>query len=138
MTFEECELSILRNAVDHIEDKQGKKKLSDPEIKKIIEIVENFLKSTKRMCYGGTAINNLLPKNDQFYNKDVELPDYDFFSPDPVRDAKNLANIYFKHGYEEVEAKEDMSGLISPLQCKRRRDSERMRRKSYNPGRDRL
>ena len=108
MTFEECELSILRNAVDHIENKQGKKKLSDPEIKKIIEIVENFLKSTKRMCYGGTAINNLLPKNDQFYNKDVELPDYDFFSPNPVQDAKNLANIYYKEGYEEVEAKAGM------------------------------
>ena len=53
MTFEECELSILRNAVDHIEDKQGKKKLSDPEIKKIIEIVENFLKSTKRILIEG-------------------------------------------------------------------------------------
>jgi hypothetical protein len=108
MTNEECELSILRGAVDKIEDRQGRKKLSNPEIKKIIEIVENFLKNTKRLCYGGTAINNLLPKSDQFYDKDIELPDYDFFSPNPVKDAKNLADIYYKKGYNEVEAKAGM------------------------------
>ena len=108
MSNEECELSILRGAVDKIEDQQGRKKLSNPEIKKIIEIVENFLKNTKRLCYGGTAINNLLPKSDQFYDKDIELPDYDFFSPNPVKDAKNLADIYYKKGYNEVEAKAGM------------------------------
>jgi hypothetical protein len=102
------ELSILRGAIGEIENKQGRKKLSNPEVKKIIEIIENFLRKTKLLCYGGTAINNLLPKSDQFYDKDVELPDYDFFSPNPVKHAKDLANLYYKKGYNEVEAKAGM------------------------------
>ena len=61
--------------------------------------METFLKNKRRVCYGGTAINNILPLDDQFYNKDVELPDYDFFSPEPLKDAKELANIYYKKGF---------------------------------------
>ena len=108
MTFEECELAIVRQAVQMIEDKAGKKKINTPEIQDIIHIVESFLQETKRICYGGTAINNLLPIYEQFYNKEIELPDYDFYSPDPLNDAKNLADIYHKKGYTEVEAKSGM------------------------------
>ena len=54
------------------------------------------------------AINNLLPIEDQFYDKDIELPDYDFFSPTPLQDAKKLADIYFEKGFKEVEAKAGM------------------------------
>ena len=90
MSFEECELTILRAAVDKIGMKSGKIKINNPEIKQIIEIVEIFLQKTKRICYGGTAINNILPLQDQFYDKTIELPDYDFFSPNPVEDAKKL------------------------------------------------
>ena len=105
MSFEECELAILRAAVDKIDKKTGTKKINNPEVQEIIEIVESFLKSTKRICYGGTAINNILPLEDQFYDKNVELPDYDFFSPNPLNDAKKLADIYYDRGFMEVEAK---------------------------------
>ena len=105
VNFEEMELIILRQAVDKIEKKLGYKQINNPEIKEIILIVEDFLKKTKRICYGGTAINNILPLEDQFYDKSIELPDYDFYSPDPLNDAKKLANIYYKKGFDEVEAK---------------------------------
>lgn len=105
MTFQECELAILRHAVDKIEIKTGRKMIKNPQIQEIIHIVENFLKLKKRVCYGGTAINNILPESDQFYDKSVELPDYDFFSPDPLNDAIYLADMYHKEGFEEVEAK---------------------------------
>lgn len=107
-TFEEKELNILRNAVDKIEKKTGYTLINNPSIKTIIEIVEQFLKDRKRICYGGTAINNILPLEDQFYDKKVELPDYDFYSPDPLKDAKDLADIYYSKGFEEVEAKSGM------------------------------
>merc|ERR1711991_188121 len=71
----------------------------------IINIVENFLRINKQVCYGGTAINNILPLEDQFYDKSFELPDYDFFSKTPLRDAKKLADLYYKEGFTEVEAK---------------------------------
>ena len=103
--FREKELDILRNAVDIAEKSQKQKIISSPIIKRIIKIVETFLQDNKLMCYGGTAINNILPEHDQFYNKATEIPDYDFFSPNALVDAKKLADIYFKEGFDEVEAK---------------------------------
>jgi hypothetical protein len=105
MSFEDCELAILRVAVDNAENKIGKRIVNSPEIKGIISIVENFIKKKNLICYGGTAINNILPKEDQFYNKDVEIPDYDFFSPNALHDSKELADLYVKEGFQEVEAK---------------------------------
>jgi len=105
MKFEDCELAILRTAVDKAEDIQGRKVVNSPEIKRIITIVENFIRNKKLICYGGTAINNILPKKDQFYNKDIEIPDYDFYSSNALHDAKELADLYVKEGFIEVEAK---------------------------------
>ena len=105
MSFDDCELAILRQAVDSNEKIAGQKLASSDEIKKMIEIVENFLKKKKLLCYGGTAINNILPKHAQFYNKEYEVPDYDFYSYNALDHAKELADIYYKEGYEQVEAK---------------------------------
>lgn len=108
MSFQDCELAILRHAVDEVEKKKGQQAVSSPDVEKMIKIVEDFLIRKKLVCYGGTAINNILPKYAQFYDRNVELPDYDFFSPNALDDAKELANIYYKHGYTEVEAKAGM------------------------------
>ncbi len=105
LTFAECELAILRTAVDNAEKKMGKEVVSSPDVKKMISLLENFMKKKGVICYGGTAINALLPKEDQFYNTDIEIPDYDFFSPSALQDAKELADLYFKEGFTEVEAK---------------------------------
>jgi hypothetical protein len=105
LTFSECELAILRMAVDKADEKKSKRNINAPEVKKIIKIVEEFLRDKKLICYGGTAINNILPDKDKFYNKDLEIPDYDFFSPNALDDAKELADIYAKSGYDSIEAK---------------------------------
>jgi hypothetical protein len=105
MTFQDCELAILRHAVDESELLKGRNIVNNEDIKKILKIVENFIQKKKVICYGGTAINNILPKEVQFYDKDVEIPDYDFFSKTALADAKELADIYYKAGYTDVEAK---------------------------------
>ena len=105
LSYQERELEILRNAVDKAQQIRGKKIVQSPEIKEIINIVESFLMKKKLVCYGGTAINNILPYEDQFYDKNIEIPDYDFFSPHAMNDAKELADLYYKAGYNEVEAK---------------------------------
>lgn len=105
LSFEECELAILRNAIDNAEKIEGKQKLRSEETQKIIKLIEKFLINKKLVCYGGTAINNILPESEQFYNKDIEFPDYDFFSPNALEDAKTLADIYYKEGFTDVEAK---------------------------------
>lgn len=108
LTYDECELTILRQAVDKAEKIKGTRQMSSPELKTIIDIVESFLKTKKNICYGGTAINNILPKQDQFYDRNIEIPDYDFFSMTPLEDAKRLADIYYQKGFDEVEAKAGM------------------------------
>ena len=105
MTFTECELAILRHAVDENEKIKGQRIATGDDIKKMVEIVEDFLVKKKCICYGGTAINNILPKQDQFYNREFEIPDYDFFTPNALDDAKELADIFYKAGYLDVEAK---------------------------------
>jgi hypothetical protein len=105
MSYEECELAILRHAVEESEQIKGQNIIDSPEIQKIIIIVEDFIIHKKLVCYGGTAINNILPKYAQFYNKDIELPDYDFYSANALDDAKELADIYYAAGYKDVEAK---------------------------------
>ena len=105
LSFGDCELAILRQAVDSAEEIQGKQVANSPEVKRIIGIVENFLRKKQLVCYGGTAINAILPKQDQFYNKDIEIPDYDFYSSTALDDAKELVDIYLENGFQEVEAK---------------------------------
>jgi hypothetical protein len=75
-----------------------------PSVKTSTRIVEAFLKSHRVMCYGGTAINNLLPKEEQFYGPD-ETPDYDFFSETPQEHGMELANQLSAAGIESVEVK---------------------------------
>ena len=104
-TFEECELAILRMAVDNAQEKMQKRTVQNKDVSDIISVVEQFIRNKKLICYGGTAINNILPVEDQFYNKNVEIPDYDFFSTNALNDAKELADIYYSKGYTDVEAK---------------------------------
>ena len=105
LSFSDCELAILRMAVDKAEEKMGRRVVNSDDIQKIIDIVEEFIRHKKLVCYGGTAINNILPEEDRFYNKEVEVPDYDFFSQNALSDAKELADIYYKKGFMDVEAK---------------------------------
>ena len=105
MSFSECELAILRSSVDKAQEKIAKRVVASPAIKDMTHIVEEFIKKKGLVPYGGIAINNILPKDDQFYDEETEIPDYDFFSPNAMDDAKALADIYHKKGYSHVEAK---------------------------------
>tara|TARA_B100000902_G_scaffold36976_1_gene44217 strand:- start:5979 stop:7427 length:1449 start_codon:yes stop_codon:yes gene_type:complete len=108
MTHEERELEILRAAVDKAEKISGRRKIESGKINDIIQIVETFIIKNKLVVYGGTAINNILPKDKQFYDYEFEIPDYDAFSPSALKHAKGLADVFYKAGYENVEAKSGM------------------------------
>jgi hypothetical protein len=108
--YEKCHQPHVKRAQDAIEERLGREMMNNEAVQEMIAIVEDFLRRKKLICYGGTAINNVLPKSLQFYNTDVELPDYDFFSPDPVGDAKELADIYAKKGFPDVVASSGVHG----------------------------
>ena len=105
LTFQECELAILRNAVDLAENKMGKQLVNTPDVQQMIKIVEDFINRKNLICYGGVAIDALLPESDKIYDKNVELSDYDFYTPNALEHAKELADIFVQKGYTEVEAK---------------------------------
>tara|TARA_B110000503_G_scaffold68441_1_gene106865 strand:- start:1320 stop:2570 length:1251 start_codon:yes stop_codon:yes gene_type:complete len=96
--------SILEQAIETNEkiQKKEKKKIIQNEI---IEILEEFIKTNGLVCYGGIAINSILPKAKKFYDERLDIPDYDCFSPDALNHAKELALIYAKAGYQNVESK---------------------------------
>jgi len=103
MTEEECEMVLLKNAIEEMEDK-NKQIMITVEIREIVDILKKFIVQKKLICYGGTAINNILPKNEQFYS-DFEIPDFDMYSMHPMEDAKALADLYYRSGFTEVQAK---------------------------------
>jgi hypothetical protein len=78
---------------------------NNPVVRKALDVVEDFLKKHKVMCYGGTAINNLLPPEERFYNPDLDVPDYDFFSETPQLHAAKIADRLTDMGYSSVEVK---------------------------------
>ena len=94
--YENRELELLKNAINIEAKKRGERIAKNPVMKDIISVLEKFISDKHLVCYGGTAINNILPPVDQFYNRDLEIPDYDFFTVNALEDAKELADVYFK------------------------------------------
>ena len=95
------QLKIIKEIADDAEKQQEYRIAQDPETLGAISVVEDFLKSKKRVCYGGQAINAHLPKKYKFY-KDSDLPDYDFFTPNPDEDIDELVDAFVKKGFTEI------------------------------------
>lgn len=104
MSFGDCMMEVVRNAAIYSEKKM-RSGVDMEAVSKLMDIVEEFLVKKRLVCYGGTAINNILPKAAQFYDRATVVPDYDFYSMNPVADAKELADVYFAKGYINTEAK---------------------------------
>jgi hypothetical protein len=87
------------------QDEIDKETANSPAVRKMMKIVQEFIETHRVMCYGGTAINNLLPEKDQFYDFSVEIPDYDFFSETPQVHAAKLGDRLASAGFASVEVK---------------------------------
>lgn len=71
------------------------------------KLIEEFIQKKELICYGGTAINNYLPKEKQFYEDD-DIPDYDCFSVNSLKDSVELSNILIKNNIENIEVRAAM------------------------------
>lgn len=92
----------LTSAVDMASERMKYDSAHDPELLKALRVVEKFLKAKKRVCYGGTAMNAILPPSKQFYNPVLDLPDYDFFTPEMDDDIEDLVALLRKSGFKEI------------------------------------
>ncbi len=82
-----------------------KKTAGEKVIRVMMGIVKKFMQTHRVLGYGGTAINNLLPKEKQFYDFDIEIPDYDFFSETPQEHSKIIADLLDDEGIVNVQVK---------------------------------
>jgi hypothetical protein len=96
--MEEKLLKEAKNKVDYAE-------ANNPTVRKILRHVKDFIKRSRVLCYGGTAINNLLPEADRFYDPHYDVPDYDFYSETPQEHALKLADEFHALGFKSVEVK---------------------------------
>ena len=102
------QLEIIEAAANEAKKQTDYKSAHDSEVLRSIGIVEEFLRRTKRLCYGGQAINAHLPKKHQFYDPEISVPDYDFFTPSQEADIEELTAMLQKAGFEEISSREGM------------------------------
>jgi hypothetical protein len=95
----------LKHVVDEAKKRVDFTIASDADIIKAINCVERFLRKKRRVCYGGQAINALLPKGRKFYDEKYTIPDYDFFSPDMEGDVSELISDLEAEGFEDISKK---------------------------------
>ena len=72
----------LQQIVEEARQRIRQRHLSGLDITGMLTVVRNFIISHHRVCYGGTALNELIKEADPskgFYHTD-EIPDYDFKS----------------------------------------------------------
>jgi hypothetical protein len=98
----------LEKVIEQLQLENDKKAAADPSVKASLNVVAEFLTMHPVMCYGGTAINNLLPPADRFYDPETTIPDYDFYSRTPQEHAMIVANKLREIGIKSVEVKPGM------------------------------
>jgi len=92
----------LKEAMDKASDKLKYETAHDDELIHALSVVADFIKRKRRVCYGGTAMNAILPDSKKFYDPRVDLPDYDFYTPDVEGDVKELVEQLNTEGFKEV------------------------------------
>jgi len=83
-------------------------KPSFEDVKDIVDIVLEFVRTKKRKIYGGYAHNHTIKQknpDDAFYDE-KDVPDIDVYSPDPISDLVELCDILHNKGYKDVVGKE--------------------------------
>jgi len=92
----------LEKAVEVADERISYENAHNEKLLLALDTIRKFLKEKHRVCYGGTAMNAILPKKLQFYNPEVDLPDYDFFTPDIDGDIDYLVKKLRDAGFEDV------------------------------------
>jgi len=92
----------LEEAIEKASNRLKFESAHDEELVYALSVVGEFIKRKKRVCYGGTAMNAILPKAKQFYDPQVDLPDYDFYTPDVDTDVEELVQDLNKAGFKDV------------------------------------
>ncbi len=92
----------LLGAISKAQEKIDYDAAHNVELLKALDTVKKFLRTSGRVCYGGTAMNAILPAKKRFYDPEVDLPDYDFFTPSIDADTELLVSNLKAAGFKDV------------------------------------
>lgn len=98
-------VELVHAAAQEAAEYQERFAAEDTEARKIVDIMEHFLREKGRVVYGGAAINAHMSPANKFYDPRLNLPDYDFLTPDPLQDCADLIVTFRREGFIDVEAK---------------------------------
>jgi hypothetical protein len=97
----------LQNAINENLKYQKQIKRKNYTKPELFNIINDYISRHALICYGGMAINNIIPKKSERFYDEIDIPDYDCFTKDAIFHAKQLANI-IRNEYENVEVKSAM------------------------------
>lgn len=82
------------------------------EFKSVVKAIKEFIKSKDRIVYGGSALNTLIkhknPK-DGIYD-DFKKADYEFYSPEPIKDLKDLCDSLHAKKFKDIQGVQAQHG----------------------------
>lgn len=108
--YNKDDMKIMEENIDKIIDSArritvNKLEPTIDEYKQVVNIIVNYISNKNRVIYGGYGWNELIKKKnpmDKIYNEDLEMPDIEFYSPEPVIDLVNLCNELNNKGFKFV------------------------------------
>jgi len=113
--YRDIDIQAITDKLDQIVDDATaiKRKTLEPtidECKDIKEVINDFIMKKKRIVYGGTAYNTLImqkSKKDAIYGPN-ECKDVEFYSPKPIEDIMELADILHEKNFKFVQVRQAM------------------------------
>jgi hypothetical protein len=111
----EEDIEVIKNNIDNIAEKAifTYKSNNEPtyeESEKVYKVILDYIKSKKRIIYGGFAQNKLITEKNQddgFY-KDVDTPDIEFYSFEPLKDLIELCDLLYSKKFKFVQGSEGL------------------------------
>ena len=113
--YRDIDIQAITDKLDQIIDESTiiRNKTLEPtidECKQVKEVIFDYIMKKKRVVYGGTAYNTLIKqksKADAIY-KPTDCKDVEFYSPKPIEDIMELANILHEKKFKFVQVKQAM------------------------------
>jgi hypothetical protein len=111
--YDQAMTELIINNIADIKERATEKRLEllEPtreEREKVMSVIKKIIIAKKRKIYGGWALNVLIknknPK-DAFYKKN-DIPDIEFYSPEPLRDLVDICDELKKNNFERVVGRE--------------------------------
>ena len=92
----------LNAIIEEASERHKYEAATNPDSIKALAVIRAFIKRRGRVCYGGTAMNAILPPEKQFYSEELDLPDYDFFTPDAESDIREIVADLTAAGFKDI------------------------------------